>query len=139
MVLTNISTPAGLVNGATGKAVGVVVDSEGESPLILYIPVPVSTILNTNSGFSRQDRWSQRANARSPLNSLAALEKDTTSTIQLSYTPTEIDALNDDEDETQIIWPDTPDDTQSSPQPYTPTSGRRSQRPRKSSYAIAQS
>jgi hypothetical protein len=34
MVLTNICTPAGLVNGATGEAVGVVVDPEGESPPI---------------------------------------------------------------------------------------------------------
>jgi hypothetical protein len=31
---TNICTPAGLVNGATGEAVGVVVDPEGESPPI---------------------------------------------------------------------------------------------------------
>jgi hypothetical protein len=53
MVLTNISTPAGLVNGATGKAVGVVVDPEGESPLTISIPSPVSTNLNTNSGLSR--------------------------------------------------------------------------------------
>ena len=53
MVLTNICTPAGLVNGATGEAVGVVVNSEGESPLTIYIPSPVSTNLNTNSGLSR--------------------------------------------------------------------------------------
>lgn len=37
MVLTNICTPAGLVNGATGEVVGVVVDPVGESPLPRYI------------------------------------------------------------------------------------------------------
>jgi hypothetical protein len=53
MVLTNICTPAGLVNGATGEAVGVVVDPEGESPHALCICSPVSINPNTNSGVSR--------------------------------------------------------------------------------------
>jgi hypothetical protein len=79
----------------------------------------------------RQDRWSQRANARSSFKSVALSEGDSTSTIQPSYTPTETDLLNDDGEETQIALSDTPDDTQCSPQPYTPTPGRRSQRPRK--------
>ncbi|KAL3482802.1 hypothetical protein BJX62DRAFT_231438 [Aspergillus germanicus] len=36
MLLTNINTPAGLVNGATGTAVGVVLDPTGK-PAELYI------------------------------------------------------------------------------------------------------
>lgn len=36
MVLTNMCTPAGLVNGATGKAVGIVVDPAGEKLLTIY-------------------------------------------------------------------------------------------------------
>lgn len=38
MVLTIICTPAGLVNGATGQAVGVAIDPEGESPINKYHP-----------------------------------------------------------------------------------------------------
>ena len=36
MVLTNVCTPVGLVNGATGQAVGVAVDPEVESPIQRY-------------------------------------------------------------------------------------------------------
>lgn len=41
MVLTNVCTPVGLVNGATGQAVGVAVDPEGESP---FKGIPSPTI-----------------------------------------------------------------------------------------------
>jgi hypothetical protein len=37
MVLTNTCTPAGLVNGAIGEAVGIVVDPEGNVRSSLYI------------------------------------------------------------------------------------------------------
>jgi hypothetical protein len=83
----------------------------------------------------RQDRWAQRANPRSPFKSVALLQDDSTSTIQLSHNSTETTTLNDDDEDTQINWPDTPDDTQSSPQPQTPTPGRRPGRPRKTPYA----
>jgi hypothetical protein len=83
----------------------------------------------------RQDRWAQRANPRSPFSAVALLEDGSTSTIQLSHNSTKITAVNDDDDETQITWPGTPDDSQSLPQSYTPTPERRSQRPRKTSYA----
>ena len=53
MVLTNICTPVGLVNGAIGEAVGVVVDPEGESPPKIYIWSPASFNMNANSGLSR--------------------------------------------------------------------------------------
>ena len=80
----------------------------------------------------RQDRWAQRANLRSRFNSVTLLEDDLMSTIQPSY----VGALNDDdEEEIQISWPDTPDHTESSPQPHTPTLERRSQSSRKTSYA----
>jgi hypothetical protein len=36
MVLTNICTPAGLVNGATGQTMGIAIDPEGESLLNTY-------------------------------------------------------------------------------------------------------
>jgi hypothetical protein len=49
MVLTNICIPAGLVNSATGEAVGVVVDPEGKPLLTIYITSPVSKKLIMNS------------------------------------------------------------------------------------------
>jgi hypothetical protein len=38
MVLTNICTPAGLVNGATGQAMGIAIDPQGELLLNIYLP-----------------------------------------------------------------------------------------------------
>ena len=78
-----------------------------------------------------QDRWSQRANARSPFPPAAALEDDPTSAIQQSYKCNEAISPNEDDDETLITWPDTAEDAQALPQPHTPTPESRSRRPRK--------
>lgn len=90
-----------------------------------------STPSPTTGKRKRQDRWSQRANARSPFKPAAVLEDDSVSTIQHSYNPTETTSPNDGDDETLITWPDTTDDAQALSQPRTPTPDRRPQRSRK--------
>jgi hypothetical protein len=126
----------------TGRIFGVTKENRQLAVItddIHFLPTLSQSLLPTPSPTTgkrkRQDRRAQRANPRSPFKPVALLEDDSTSTIQLSSTPIGTAALNDDDEETQITWPDTPDDTQSSPQPHTPTRERRSQRPRKTSYA----
>lgn len=59
------------------------------------------------------------------------VENDLTSTVQLSYNPTEATIQTDDED-TQVTWTDTAEDI---PQASSPLPERRSQRARRTSYA----
>lgn len=78
----------------------------------------------------RQDRWSQRAAAHTPSTPPGIFRNDSTSSIRQSHNPTETTALNDDDEETLITWPDTADDDKAPSRPHTPTPERRSQRSR---------
>ena len=90
-----------------------------------------STPSPTASKRKRQDRWSQRANTRSPLKPAAVLEEGSVSTPQQPYNLTETTSPNDDDEGALITWPDTTDDGRILPQSRTPTPERRSQRSRK--------
>lgn len=105
-------------------------------------PTPSST---TDKG-KRHDRWSQRSGTHTPTTSATLLPNGSISTDDQCFNPTKTTAPHDDgEGSTQVTWPDTADDTKTSAQATTPTperrSERRSQRPRKTSYAdiLAQS
>ncbi|KAJ5118367.1 hypothetical protein N7476_010728 [Penicillium atrosanguineum] len=78
----------------------------------------------------RVDRWSQRAGPTTPSKSTSQSHDAQLSKPVRVNTP-----VHDDEKSTQITWADTLDDAESSPQASTPTPERRSQRPRKTSYA----
>lgn len=91
-----------------------------------------STPSPTASKRKRQDRWTQRANTRSPRKPATVLENDLIPNPQQSYDTTgRTTSPNNDEEGTLITWPDTTDDGQTLPQPRTPTPERRSQRQRK--------
>jgi hypothetical protein len=83
---------------------------------IYFLPTLPQSLPSTPSPTARkrkrQDRWSQRANTRSPLKPARVLEDDSISTLQQSYKPTETTSPDDDEEGTLITWADTTDDGQ---------------------------
>ncbi|KAJ5367174.1 hypothetical protein N7541_001115 [Penicillium brevicompactum] len=101
-------------------------------------PTPSST----TGKRKRVDRWSQRAGPTTPTKSDATPRNESSLNDQQYSEPTVTNTQGDgDEESTQITWPDTPDETNTLPRSSTPTPERRSQRPRKTSYAdiLAQS
>lgn len=109
---------------------------------IHFLPTSTSSLPPTPSSAigkrKRVDRWSQRASPTTPSKSTSRFY-DPPLTENVTATTT----TDEDEDEasTQITWADTLDGTGSARQTSTPTPERRSQRPRKTSYAdiLAQS
>ncbi|KAI3118771.1 hypothetical protein CBS147326_9899 [Penicillium roqueforti] len=90
----------------------------------------------------RVDRWSQRAGPQTPTKSAARPQTESLPITYQSQDPTQIIAPgDDDEEDAQITWPDTPEEIKASSRTTTPVPERRSQRPRKTSYAdiLAQS
>jgi hypothetical protein len=89
-------------------------------------PTPSSTIGKRK----RVDRWSQRAGPTTPSKSTSQFHDPQLAKPIRANTP-----ADEDEESTQITWADTLDGAEGSPQASTPTPERRSQRPRKTSYA----
>ncbi|KAJ5111788.1 hypothetical protein NUU61_001418 [Penicillium alfredii] len=84
----------------------------------------------------RVDRWSQRAGPQTPSKSAARSHTESLPiTHQFQDSPEIIAPDDDDEEATQITWPDTADEIKASPRATTSPPERRSQRPRKTSYA----
>lgn len=102
-------------------------------------PLPPSPSSTTGKR-KREDRWAQRATPTTPLKSARLLNTTVSSHqndilhVQDSHERVEITEPDDDRD-TQITWTETADEAESSPQLNSPTPERRSQRPRKTSYA----
>ncbi|KAF7586548.1 hypothetical protein BBP40_008688 [Aspergillus hancockii] len=102
-------------------------------------PLPPSPSSTTGKR-KRADRWAQRATPATPSKSARLLDTSVSSHhndvlhVQDSHERVEITQPDDDKD-TQITWTETADETESSPQLHSPTPERRSQRPRKTSYA----
>jgi hypothetical protein len=101
-------------------------------------PTPSSTIGKRK----RHNRWSQRASPSTPSKSSRLLPIDAISPGQSGHSTAAHNTHDnvkstapDDDGDTLITWPDTADETISSPQANSPTPGRRSQRARKTSYA----
>jgi hypothetical protein len=99
---------------------------------IHFLPTPTSTIPPTPSSTigkrKRLDRWSHRAGPTTPPTSQS--HEAPLATPIRSNTP-----VDEDAESTQITWTDTLNEVEDSLQTSTPTPGRRSQRPRKTSYA----
>lgn len=107
---------------------------------IHFLPTSTSSLPPTPSSATgkrkRVDRWSQRADPSTPSKSTTQSHDQ-----QLAKPIRANTSVDDDEESTQITWADTLDGTESGQQTIAPTPERRSQRPRKTSYAdiLAQS
>lgn len=101
---------------------------------IHFLPTPTNSLQLTPSSATgkrkRVDRWDQRAEPTTPSKSTAQPHDAQLAKLIRANTP-----VDEDEESTQITWADTLDETEGSPQASTPTPDRRSQRPRKTSYA----
>lgn len=101
---------------------------------IHFLPTPTNSIPPTPSSATgkrkRADRWSQRAGPTTPSKSTSQSHDTQVAKPVRMNTP-----VDDDEESTQITWADTLDDAEGSPQTSTSSPERRSQRPRKTSYA----
>ncbi|KAI2742757.1 hypothetical protein DTO013F2_8433 [Penicillium roqueforti] len=75
----------------------------------------------------RVDRWSQRAGSQTPTRSAPSLQIEPLPITYLGLHSPEVDALdNEDEETTQITWPETADENEPSPGASTPPPERRS-------------
>lgn len=117
--------------------------------------LPTSTVSvppspsSTPSKRKRPNRWMQRAGPSTPSKSIPYPNRASSASPHRPeiHTPSQDnDAKNDSlgiqlDKDTEITWPDTADEADSPPQTTSPTPERRSQRPRKTSYAdiLAQS
>ncbi|KZN87629.1 hypothetical protein EN45_061900 [Penicillium chrysogenum] len=112
---------------------------------IHFLPAPNHQLPATPSSTGKRkrvDRWSQRAGPQTPSKSAARSQTESLPiTHQSQDSPQIIAPGDDDEESTQITWPDTPEEIKASSRATTPVPERRSQRPRKTSYAdiLAQS
>lgn len=101
---------------------------------IHFLPTPTSSLPLTPSSATgkrkRVDRWAQRAEPTTPSKSTAQSHDAQLAKLIRANTP-----VDEDEESSQITWADTLDEAEGSPQASTPTPERRSQRPRKTSYA----
>ncbi|KAJ5240419.1 uncharacterized protein N7469_002010 [Penicillium citrinum] len=103
---------------------------------IHFLPTSTSSLPPTPSSAigkrKRVDRWSQRAGLTTPSKSTSQFyDPQLAENVRATSTADE----DEDEESTQITWADTLDETESARQTSTPTPERRSQRPRKTSYA----
>jgi hypothetical protein len=105
---------------------------------IHFLPRPnhLPTTPSSTGKRKRVDRWSQRAGPQTPTKSA---ESSRTEPLPIPHAPLhspEVVALdNEDEDITQIEWPETTDENEPSPPATTIPPERRSRRQRKTSYA----
>lgn len=112
---------------------------------IHFLPTPNNQLPATPPSTGKRkrvDRWSQRAGPQTPTKSAARPQTESLPITYQSQDPTQIIAPgDDDEEDAQITWPDTPEEIKASSRTTTPVPERRSQRPRKTSYAdiLAQS
>ncbi|KAJ6168290.1 hypothetical protein N7497_001133 [Penicillium chrysogenum] len=112
---------------------------------IHFLPAPNHQLPATPSSTGKRkrvDRWSQRAGPQTPSKSAARSQTESLPiTHQSQDSPQIIAPGDDDEEATQITRPDTPEEIKASSRATTPVPERRSQRPRKTSYAdiLAQS
>jgi hypothetical protein len=107
---------------------------------IHFLPTSASSLPPTPSSATgkrkRPDRWSQRAGPTTPSKSTSQFYDP-----QLAETVRATTPADEDEESAQITWADTLDGIENGQQTSAPTPERRSQRPRKTSYAdiLAQS
>lgn len=107
---------------------------------IHFLPKSTNSLPPTPSSATgkrkRVDRWSQRAGPTTPSKSTSQSHDPQFIKPVRANTP-----VDKDKESAQTTWADTLDKPESSPQASTPTPERRSQRPRKTSYAdiLAQS
>ncbi|KAJ5046213.1 hypothetical protein NUH16_003038 [Penicillium rubens] len=112
---------------------------------IHFLPTPNNQLPATPPSTGKRkrvDRWSQRAGPQTPTKSAARPQTESLHITYQSQDPTQMIAPGeDDEEDAQITWPDTPEEIKASSRTTTPVPERRSQRPRKTSYAdiLAQS
>lgn len=105
---------------------------------IHFLPRPNHHLPATPSSTGKRkrvDRWSQRAGPQTPTRSATSSQ---TGPLPITYPGLhcpEVDAVdNEDEETTQITWPETTDENEPSPETSTPPPERRSRRQRKTSY-----
>jgi hypothetical protein len=101
---------------------------------IHFLPTPTNSLQLTPSSATgkrrRVDRWDQRTEPTTPSKFTAQSHDAQLAKLIRANTP-----VDEDEESTQITWADTLDETEGPPQASTPTPDRRSQSPRKTSYA----
>lgn len=111
---------------------------------IHFLPRPTHPLPATPTSTGKRkrvDRWSQRAGPQPPSRSVPISRTESLPTHPELRSPEVVALDNEDEESTQITWPDTTDENEPSPAAATPTPERRSRRKRKTSYAdtLAQS
>ncbi|KAJ5394721.1 hypothetical protein N7509_006508 [Penicillium cosmopolitanum] len=111
---------------------------------IHFLPRPTHPLPATPSSTGKRkrvDRWSQRAGPQTPSKSVPISRTESLLTHPKLRSPEVVALDNEDEESTQITWPETTDENEPSPAAATPTPERRSRRKRKTSYAdtLAQS
>ncbi|CAI7627757.1 unnamed protein product [Penicillium pancosmium] len=109
-----------------------------------FLPAPNnhSPVTPSSTGKRKRiDRWSHRAGPQTPTNLPATSWTGSLPNTDPFHECPDIIEPDDEDEGTQITWPDTADERKASPQVLTPTPERRSQRQRKTSYAdiLAQS
>jgi hypothetical protein len=139
---------AGRIFGQTKKSSQLAMMTDDIHFLPMLTQPPPLSPSSTTGKRKRSDRWTQRATPSTPTKSTRLLQADLRqpdrSESQPIYQPTselnETTPLENDND-TQITWTDTADETESSALITSPTPERRSQRARKTSYTdiLAQS
>ncbi|KAJ5904785.1 uncharacterized protein N7473_001701 [Penicillium subrubescens] len=106
---------------------------------IHFLPRPSHPLPATPSSTGKRkrvDRWSQRAGPQTPSKSAPSSRTESLPTHPQLRSPEVVALDEEDEESTQITWPETTDENEHSPPAATPPPERRSRRKRKTSYTI---